>query len=350
MAHFNPKRLTVARMRRALTKVGLAVAADISPRSISNYERGTQAPTQKMQERLATILEFPVGFWSGDDLAVPEVEGGHFRAPTNLSARSRDRVRATAAIANHLWNWVDQRIRVPQSDIVPLIGIDAEAAADSLRIEWHLGTNAAPNMIHLAEAHGIRIFSLPPDCEYVDAFSFWLDGEPFIFLDMAKSAERRRWDVAHEIGHLVMHRQMSGSSGNRQHEHEANQFASSFLMPRSSVIASMSYEPTLEALISGKRMWGVSVAALAYRMHDLELLSEWQYRSHFIQMSRLGYRRSEPEPIAPEMSSLWSQVFEVLADNGISVARMSGELELRPIDVRELTFLPALARDNGPFG
>jgi hypothetical protein len=61
-----------------------------------------------------------------------------------------------------------------------------------------------------------------------------------------------------------------------------------------------------------KHYWGVSLAALAYRFSSLELVSEWTYRNLCIDISKNGYRTSEPEPMEHETSQLLEKVFEIL--------------------------------------
>src|SRR5438094_162699 len=77
--------------------------------------------------------------------------------------------------------------------------------------------------------------ALAIDAKEVDAFSMWHGETPFVFLNTKKSCERSRFDAAHELGHLVLHRH--GVPQGQQAEAEANAFASAFLMPRASVLA-----------------------------------------------------------------------------------------------------------------
>ncbi|MET9565772.1 ImmA/IrrE family metallo-endopeptidase [Streptomyces tauricus] len=62
-------------------------------------------------------------------------------------------------------------------------------------------------------------------------------------------------------------------------ERQANDFASAFLMPAASVLGHMPAGARVDQILSGKRIWKVSTMALTYRMHDLNLLTDWQYRS-----------------------------------------------------------------------
>ncbi len=40
----------------------------------------------------------------------------------------------------------------------------------------------------------------------IDAFSVWYDAKPYIFLSSDKGSNvRTRFDMAHELGHLIMH-------------------------------------------------------------------------------------------------------------------------------------------------
>lgn len=100
-----------------------------------------------------------------------------------------------------------------------------------------MGLGEAPiaNMVHLLETKGVRVFSLVEDCHELDAFSTWLDGTPFVFLNTRKSAERSRMDAAHELGHLVLHR--VGRPQGKEAEEEATRFGAAFLMPRASPTA-----------------------------------------------------------------------------------------------------------------
>lgn len=89
------------------------------------------------------------------------------------------------------------------------------------------------------------------DAAEVDAFSMWRQSTPFVFLNTKKSAEHSRFDAAHELGHLVLHRH--GSPQGREAEREANAFASAFLMPRASVLAYAPRMATIDHLIKLKK-------------------------------------------------------------------------------------------------
>ncbi|NVZ67186.1 ImmA/IrrE family metallo-endopeptidase, partial [Pseudomonas gingeri] len=104
------------------------------------------------------------------------------------------------AIAFRVNHWIEERFNLPSAGLPDLSDLGPEEAAATLRRVWGLGNAPIPNMIHLLESKGIRVFSLAEETREVDAFCTWYEGKPFIFLNTIKSAERSRFDAAHELG------------------------------------------------------------------------------------------------------------------------------------------------------
>jgi uncharacterized protein DUF955 len=94
-------------------------------------------------------------------------------------------------------------------------------------------------------------------------------------------------------------------------EHEAHAFAASFLMPEDDVLSIIPFVASLNQLVKAKKRWGVSVSALAYRLHKMGLLTDWQYRMFCIQINR-KYEQSEPNRLPPERSRVWQMVLREL--------------------------------------
>ena len=240
-------------------------------------------------------------------------------------------------IASNVNSKTDTGLRSTEGDQYPGVGKqnDPEAAAEMLRRYWDLGELPIKSMIALLESKGVRVFSLSLDAREVDAFSMWYSDIPFVFLNTKKTAERCRFDAAHELGHLVMHRH--GAPQGQEAEKEANAFASAFLMPRRSVLAHAPRTATLTSLISHKKYWNVSAAALNYRLHSLNLTSDWSYRTLCIDLAKLG-RDHEPEPSPFEASQVLKKVFASLREDGISKSDVAKELLIQPEELDELTF------------
>ncbi|MBX6355501.1 MAG: ImmA/IrrE family metallo-endopeptidase [Micromonosporaceae bacterium] len=326
-APLTPSRLTLARKRRGLTLVQLAAAVGISVRSLSAYENGAQEPGPSTRARLAAALDVPVGFLTASDVDEIPVDAISFRALSKLTAGQRDTARSAARIALLLAEWIEQRFHLPEADVPSLPRLDPETAAEVVRARWGLGVAPLGHLIRLLEAHGVRVFSLAAECAEVDAFSFVWRGRPYVLLNTSKSGERGRFDAAHELGHLVLHSEHRVPHG-PDAEQEANRFAAAFLMPRASVVAHGLAGATSDRILDGKQVWQVSAMALAHRLHELGLLTDWGYRTACVDLSRRGYRTGEPGGMARETSPLLHAVFNTLRLDGITPAQVAGELHI----------------------
>lgn len=345
-----PSRIRLARERRALTLARLARMSGIPQQRLSGYENGHTEPTQESVRAIANALGFPVAFFTADDIEEIPSEAVAFRARTKTSLRKQRAVRAQAALGVELNDWLTDHFTLP-APRVPTYGKPfPEAAAEMVRSLWELGDAAAPNLVHLLEAHGVRVFSLDTEHQDVDAFSFWRDSVPYVFLNTAKSGERGRFDAAHELGHLVMHGHERPSSG-PEAEREANQFASAFLLPRADVVGRMPSGAQVDQLLKAKGIWRVSAMALTYRLHDLELLSDWQYRAACRRLAELGYRSGEPDGIARETSQILPKVFALLRRKGRTPASVAAELSVPLTELNTLVFgLSFVARPGSGGG
>jgi Zn-dependent peptidase ImmA (M78 family)/DNA-binding XRE family transcriptional regulator len=335
---YNHSRLTIARKRNGLTMTALATALQKSPRTISAYEAGKLEPQPEVLERIARTLGFPVAFFSGEDLDTPLATAVSFRALSKMSAIERDRALSQGALALELNAWIEQRFDLPPAQLPDLSQeTDPEAAAASLRQLWGLGESPVKNMIHLLEAKGVRVYSLAVDSLNVDAYSYWHDETPMIFLNTGKSAERGRYDAAHELGHLILHRH-ARKEDIRLAESDANKFASSFLMPRAGTIARAPRFVTVQELIRRKKFWVVSVAALNHRLHELGITNDWQYRHLSTEISKLRYRTEEPDPAPREASQLLQKVLSVLRNDSLSLRDIAESLNYPLSELQQLIF------------
>jgi Zn-dependent peptidase ImmA (M78 family)/DNA-binding XRE family transcriptional regulator len=336
---FNPNRLSVARLRRGLTKTQLASLIGITTRSITAYESGEFTPEREQLIKLSKTLYFPVNFFFGDDLEEITPDIVSFRSLSKMTASQRNSALGTGAIALLLNKWIEDRFELPKADLPDLSQeVNPEAAADILRRMWGLGELPIKNIIHLLESKGIRLFSLSIDTSNLDAFSMWSDETPFIFLNTKKSCERSRFDTAHELAHLILHKHAGAKAKGQVAEREADAFASAFLMPRSSVLANAPYMATVDQLVRHKVYWTVSVAALAHRLHDVGLVSDWHYRTLTIEVSKRGYRKQEPNEAQREISQVLAKVFSALREDGVTKADIAEALFIHTEEIDRLVF------------
>ena len=333
----SPSRLVIARKRRGLTLTRLAELTGLSTRSISLYENGHQEPSGETLLQLAGVLDISPAFLGAPDMDESPEDAVSFRALSKMTARQRDRALSVGRIALLINDWIDTRFQLPAADIPSLTGHDPESAAEVVRARWGLGERPISNVLHLLEAHGVRIYSLTAENDELDAYSLYWRTQPFIFLSTSKTGERGRFDAAHELGHLVLHgeHQMPNRPAA---EVEANRFAAAFLMPRASVLAQGLRDATPARILQAKRIWKVAAMALTHRLHELDLLTEWGYRTACVQLSRLGYRRCEPKGIQRESSQLLAKVFRSMREEGKTPATIAAAIGITPDELQTHVF------------
>ncbi len=261
-----------------------------------------------------------------------------FRSLSRMSASQRDAALASGTMCVQFSSWMADRfdlppVSVPERD--PHVEAPASAALH-VRAVWGLGSAPMTNVLHTIEAHGIRVFALAAECREVDAFSFWdaATGAPFIIVGTDKTPERQVFDLAHELGHLVMHRDQSAPRG-KEEEREANAFASSFLMPTDDLLAAAPRQPSFGDLVHAKHRWKVSVAALAFRMHEIGLITEWHYHRLCVQLAQMG-RHREVESLPREQSQVLTKVMAALRAEGVTRADIARDLRVPTADLDAL--------------
>lgn len=335
---FSQHRLTLARQRRGLRKQELAARIGVTPKAVSRWESGERVPDDDNLRALSDELRFPKEYFFGD--APPSLEDWAFRSAARMTASQRDMALAAAVQAVALDQWLDTHIHRPLLDVPDLHGHTPKEAAVAVRAAWGLGYKPLPNLVHLLESRGVRVYSLLHEGIGFDALSVWHGGLPFVFLNTSVTAERSRWDASHEIGHLVLHAR-SGGGNTRSDNREADEFAADFLMPAEPVIASAPRRLTMATVVEAKRPWGVSALGYVRRLHVLGRISEWQYKSLCIEI-KTGYPRTEPGPERPsEASRVLAWAFSS-AESGISRRDAVRYLRIPTSDLDDMTFGLAL--------
>ena len=290
-----------------------------------------------------------MGFFFGDDLEELNPETVSFRSMRKMTARQRDMAVGQGTIANLVCKYIEERFDLPKADIPDLsYAPTPEAASETLRQYWGIGNLPIPNLIHLLEQKGVRIFSLSISAREVDACSTWQGERPMIFLNTCKTAERSRMDAAHELAHLALHRHAFSRA--KDVEAEAKSFASAFLMPKASMIALGVRSPSFQQLVKLKKPWKVAVGALNYRLYAVDMMSEWHYRTNWIEIAKWGHDK-EPNGIPRESSQILAKVFAMLHEGGMSRADVARELYIPRSELEELMFgLAFTAIEGGAKG
>lgn len=194
-----------------------------------------------------------------------------------------------------------------------------------------------PDLLHWLEMAGLAILALPKALPNRDAFSAWTTTDvPVVVLSSDRPGDRQRWSASHELGHLVLHRQIRDRTVNL--EREADAFASAFLMPEESIRRDMGRPVTLTSLAQLKPKWGVSIAALCMRARSLGLIDDGQLRYLYVQISKYGWRTREPEllDVPVERPRALRKMAELLYGIPIDQRRLATNLSLPPAFTQSL--------------
>ncbi len=293
-APINGQRVRQARELRVLTQAALAEILGIDQTMVAHIERGTKQPNSELLHAIATVLRFPPSFFRQP--SPPALAKGTllFRAKAGLGKRFISEAHAHAQIIFEIgWRLAASvtiiPVRLPVSD-------DPIDAARQVRALMHAGDGPISDLLRRIERLGVWILPLPNSNE-CDAFAVWAGSEaavPVIGIVTERPGDRTRMNLAHELGHLILHRELITSS--RMLEDEAYTFAAELLMPSASIIDDLRQEKlSLFRLAQLKSKWLVSMQAIARRARELQVITERQYRYLMQQISVRGWRVREPE-------------------------------------------------------
>jgi Zn-dependent peptidase ImmA (M78 family)/transcriptional regulator with XRE-family HTH domain len=324
---FDPSKLTLARQLAGLRKIDLATLVGMTPASVSAWESGGKRPNSSAIARLCMALQVePTFFASASGAALATVP--HFRSLRSTSQMAQDQAFAYGKIAADIAMVLEKTVEFPVPNVpsYPVSTTDPvpdapERAAQHLRRQLRLPAGPIKHLVRLAEDLGVLVVFSAPQTAAIDAFSFESSARPVIVLNPEKNDYyRQRFDVAHELGHLVMH--SDSEPGGRVVEDQAHRFAAEFLTPCEQIRSSLPAQTTVRGwatLRQLKEHWGVSMQALLYRSRALGVMGEVPYRNAMMNVSKKGWRRGEPgDVVSVEMPSLIPKAVDVLIDAGIS--------------------------------
>ena len=335
-ARISPSRITVARLRRGLTKAELAADLNVAPATLSRWENDGPPPshTESILERLESALGFTAGYFVSEELEIPSTDSTLFRAGSRATRRQKSVAVASGASARTLLAWLRSNFNFPEPNLPNLSGFTPAEAARHARTIWQLGDKPVPNSVQLAESLGIAVMGLPPAASAVDAFSMWDGEQPFIFLARRRTPEGARFDLAHELGHLLLHSSDEPRSRTRE-EDDANQFAADFLIPPGIVHAHLRLHASLEDILRLKTGLKVSAMVMLRAAYHHGKLSEREYHSHLTTLSARGFRTDEPgSTLLYERSRVFDYVLSL--EGGASIESIADETQLPPQDLHAL--------------
>ena len=354
-ASFQGARLQQARIVRELTGAALAERVGVSPPSITSWEHGRTSPRPAASSALARVLELPEAYFLRP-IPTNSPEAFRFRSLSAATKRAREAAQVRAQWLHEIAECIGREVELPTVD-VPDLGLpsdpnaicreDIERAAMATREAWGLRDGPIPNLIRLLEAHGVVVSRLALNAAQLDGLSGWsADGRPYVVLNIEKaSCVRSRFDAAHELGHLVLHRTARTNPDPAIHklmESQAHHFAGAFIFPASAVNDEVS-SASLDELLRLKPRWKLSIGAQVYRLFQLGHIGEHQRHRLHKQMGMRGWRSFEPldGELPGETPELVRRAYQLLCEEaGWTPADIMREVPIATHDHERLASLP----------
>jgi Zn-dependent peptidase ImmA (M78 family)/DNA-binding XRE family transcriptional regulator len=328
--------LIIAREARGLTQKELADLTESAQGTISKIEDGLLAPSEELASKFESALNFPRRFfaiqrrieWSNVGIglyrrrmAIPALLLRQCEAKMNIIKLN---------IAQLLSAAEPIECRLPGMDIEEQGGV--RKIAEAIRKLFRFPPGPIRNLTEGVEAAGCIIMPFDFGTRKIDACSIFVGDMPVIFVNPFLNAVRYRWTVAHELGHLVMHRIPSESD---DQEEQANRFASELLMPENEIGPSL-LPITIDRLARHKLKWRVSMQAILCHAKNIGVIAERQFRYYFTIINKLGYREIEPHDldIPKEAPRLLRELIDMhLQDLSTTTHELANELAIAESDL-----------------
>lgn len=352
------QRLKLARAASGLSLRELqdAIGNLVTAQAIGKYERDEDMPRSGVLSALASALRVSEDYLLSTDEMV--LDGIEFRKKDMASKREEALVEGQALHLLERYLAVEDALGLasvewdrPREAPYPITSpADAESAARAVRTHWGLGIDPILNLAELLEERGIKILATElADIDGLTACVRRKNGAPVpvIVIKANEWSERKRFTLAHELGHMVMEARPDVDM-----EKAANRFAGAFLMPAEALWREIGKHRTsisLGELVHLKDTFGASLQAIVYRCHDLGILTTAAYRRMFQIFNEQGWRKppyKEPgakDPSAEQPHRMVRLCFRALTEGAISEPKAA---EILGISVRSLTELmdrPSLA-------
>jgi Zn-dependent peptidase ImmA (M78 family)/DNA-binding XRE family transcriptional regulator len=356
MATFVGARLTEARQAMGLNPTNLANLLGVTRQMIYKYEGEEAAPGQEVFDKICRVLRQPASFFYDPHVnSAFEAERVHFRS-NKLKTDERDFTVVRLKWLIEYFGVLMRNLELPQvnlpethapEDPTTISKETIEETASRVRRFWKVGDGALPNLVHLLELNGFAIQQFNFGFVKLDGMSYWSTEyhRPFVVLNSDKaSCVRSRFDLAHELGHMVLHRNVPPELMTFQiferMEVQAHGFASALLLPAETWLRDVT-ACTLGAFRTLKPKWRASIGAMIMRAQSLNLIDENRARGLWKQYSAKRWRAGEPfdDMWELEMPQMFQQATEMLAESELGVSSITGAFPRRPENLSELTGL-----------
>lgn len=318
MKAINIDRIKLARESRGFTQTSMAQHLSFNQATLSKIEKGLYHVNDEMLNEIASVLGYKKEFFLKEHDVYP-LKHFYFRKNLGTSVTNSKKIESIINIFSSnvidLAESVDIEINLPYTDIEKE-ELTPEEFATQVRQYFNLPTGPIKNLVNILEKQGIIIhfFDFNKDLKISGVSFITPDGIPLIIINNDMPNSRKRFTIAHELGHLLMHYKGGIIGEIRDLEKEANRFASEFLTPTRE-IKSYLFNLTEEKLFSLKSYWKVSIQALIYKANSVGALTVDQNRRWITKINYYGWRKTEPFEFEIDSPNLLPKLFTLHFDD-----------------------------------
>lgn len=289
--------LRLARHLRGFTQTKTAENLGMAQAVYSRMENDLVEIDDPTIIKAASFFRLPQSFFALSDTVYGPPVSVHpmLRGHSGVTSRELDMITAELNLrVFHLQRFLEYVDFKPTLDL-PRLDVEQyptpAAIADTVRRHWQMPSGPVSNLTKLMERAGVIIGYSDFAGAGVSGVTFSVPGRPpLVLLNPNHPADRVRFTLAHELGHMVMHRFPTPTM-----EEEANQFASAFLIPSKDIgEAFRGRKITLELLAALKLEWRVSMQSLLYAAQSGQFVTSNQARYLWSQISAKGWKIREP--------------------------------------------------------
>ena len=351
--------VTLARESRGLTQTELVTRVGVQQSALSKVESGTSVITDDFIALLAKALNYPDSFFSQMDEIYPFGSTTFYhRRLQSVQAGTLRTIEAKVNICRfHVVRLLkatdfDRRCRFRRIDLTEYddrsrIGHTqrpkVEEIAQLTRAAWNLPSGPVSNLVRSVESSGGIVIRFDFGTAKMFGLSEWNPPVPPLFFlndNPEITADRDRFTLAHEIGHVLLH-----AMPNPDMEIEANRFASELLMPARDIRPHFTRPIKLYSVAKLKPFWKVSMAALIEQAHNLAVINDNQHVYLRMQLQRMGYRHREPAEldIPREKPSLLTEVIQAHVNQlGLGYSDIAQMVNMMPSEFKSFYQIDAM--------
>ena len=282
-----------------------------SQASISRWEDLYAEPSDEELKVASAVMKFPIEFFvhDGEQYGIGACCLYH-RKKKKLPAKVLQAVHARVnVIGIGVEQLLSKRASIRSHCNLPTYRVAPTRTPESIarKVRKDLGIAPGPvrDLMASVEATGAIVILMNLPTGELDAISVRpSNAPPLVFLSRHAPADRQRWTLAHELGHLVMHDEERDGI-----EKEADQFAAELLMPASTIRTQLK-KLTLETAGELKQEWRTSIQSIVRRAVDTKAITAYRSRTLYAKLGRLGGMRYQGGTIPRDVPTTLQRVID----------------------------------------